>query len=100
MRERRLKLKFVQGGHIGDRMYGVKIQCGPGYPDDPPQITFINKVAIPCVDHKGRVNFKKIPEFEWSRDSYLFQALLNVRKAMKPNGVAQACQKIPDGTGY
>ena len=44
-----------QGGHIGDRIYSLKITTGPGYPDDPPLIKFVQKVDIPCVDNRGIV---------------------------------------------
>lgn len=81
-------------------MYSLKIECGPGYPNDPPKIRFIHKVAIPCVDASGNVNFNRMSAFEWHRDSYLFQAVLAIRNQMKPNPVAQACAKIPDGTTY
>lgn len=38
--------------------------------------------------------------YKWTRESYLFEALLEIRKELKPNNVAQACGKIPQGTKY
>ena len=90
----------AKGGYIGDRIYQLKIKCGPGYPDDPPQVRFVQKVSIPCVDKSGIVRFNKMPNYNWNRESYLFEALLNIRKTMKPNHVAQACSKIPAGSTY
>eukprot|EP00485_Elphidium_margaritaceum_P007452 CAMPEP_0202690112 /NCGR_PEP_ID=MMETSP1385-20130828/5218_1 /ASSEMBLY_ACC=CAM_ASM_000861 /TAXON_ID=933848 /ORGANISM="Elphidium margaritaceum" /LENGTH=157 /DNA_ID=CAMNT_0049345341 /DNA_START=58 /DNA_END=531 /DNA_ORIENTATION=- len=89
-----------QGGYIGDRMYSLRIKAGPGYPDDPPQIRFTTKVAMPCVNSQGVVDLSKLDNFSWNGESYLFGALLHIRKAMKPNGVAQACAQIPDGKTY
>eukprot|EP01083_Nonionella_stella_P148329 469299_1 len=89
-----------QGGYVGDRIYSLKIKCGPGYPDDPPQFKFVQKVAMPCVNNSGVVDFKKVNNYNWHRESYLFEALLAIRKEMKPNNVAQACAKIGNGTKY
>lgn len=41
-----------------NRIYSVKIKCGPEYPDQPPEVTFISKVNLPCVDQKtGKVRW-------------------------------------------
>ena len=36
-----------------NRIYSLKIHCGPDYPDVPPEVTFISKVNLPCVDPKN-----------------------------------------------
>ena len=39
-----------------NRIYSVKIHCGSDYPDIPPDVTFISKVNLPCVDARtGKV---------------------------------------------
>lgn len=41
-----------------NRIYSLRIHCGPEYPDQPPEVTFISKVNLPCVDAKtGKVCF-------------------------------------------
>lgn len=89
-----------QGGHIGDRIYSLKVRCGPGYPDDPPRVSFTQKVAIPCVSNVGIVDFNKMKNFRWHRDRCLFEVLLAIRKEMEPSAVAQACAKIASGKEY
>ena len=40
-----------------NRIYSLKIHCGADYPDRPPEVTFISKVNLPCVDPRnGRVS--------------------------------------------
>ena len=46
-----------QGGHIGDRIYTLKLTAGPGYPDDPPLIRFVNQVALGSVNNRGIVEW-------------------------------------------
>ena len=93
---------YTQGGYIGDRIYQLTIECGNGYPDDPPKVQFVQKVAkeLHCVEADGRVNFSKMKNYKWTRDSYLFEALLAVRKELKPDNIAKLCSQIPAGTKY
>mmetsp|Transcript_103229 Transcript_103229/g.126160 ORF Transcript_103229/g.126160 Transcript_103229/m.126160 type:complete len:155 (+) Transcript_103229:50-514(+) len=87
-----------QGGHIGERIYNLKITAGPGYPDDPPLVRFVQKVAMPCVNAKGQVEYSKLKNYKWTEESSIFEVLLAVRKMMQP--YAQACAKIKAGTTY
>ncbi|MCL4111414.1 UNVERIFIED_CONTAM: hypothetical protein GTU68_062537 [Idotea baltica] len=39
-----------------NRIYSLKIVCGPDYPHKPLQVSFLNKINIPSVNqHNGRV---------------------------------------------
>jgi ubiquitin-conjugating enzyme E2 variant len=39
-----------------NRIYSLRIHCGDNYPDEPPEVTFITKINLPCVDGKtGKV---------------------------------------------
>jgi ubiquitin-protein ligase len=39
-----------------NRIYSVKIHCGPSYPDVPPEISFTSKINLPCVNpQNGKV---------------------------------------------
>jgi len=91
-----------QGGHIGDRIYTLKIKAGGGYPDDPPQLKFVQKVDMPCVDSKGYVDFTKmnVSHFHWNRECSLFEALLAIRQEMEPSQVAQACARVSASATY
>jgi len=87
-----------QGGHIGRRIYSLKIKAGPSYPDDPPQIYFEDKVAMNAVNKRGVVEISRL--YKWNRESSISEALIKLRQAMKPVSVAKACAKIPPGTKY
>ena len=40
-----------------NRIYSVKIHCGPDYPDIPPELSFTSKINLPCVDQRnGKVH--------------------------------------------
>lgn len=67
-----------------NRIYTLKITCGKDYPDKPPQVRFISKINLPCVDKSnGTVisnNFKTLSN--WSRSYSIEIILLDLRKLM------------------
>lgn len=53
--------KYLQSVHE-NRIYSLKIHCGSDYPDKPPDVTFISKVNLPCVDPRsGKVRVTFLP---------------------------------------
>jgi ubiquitin-protein ligase len=50
--ENRHWLMILQSVHE-NRIYSLKIRCGENYPDVPPEVTFISKVNLPCVDQRN-----------------------------------------------
>ncbi|KTB03162.1 Ubiquitin-conjugating enzyme variant MMS2 [Nakaseomyces glabratus] len=67
-----------------NRIYSVSIECGPKYPDEPPTITFISKINLPCVDQStGEVNKEKFNTLkDWKRLYNMETILLDLRKEM------------------
>ena len=52
----RTNRKFIIKTVFDGRIYSLKITCGPEYPEKAPQLRFINKINIPCVNQgNGKV---------------------------------------------
>ncbi|KAI6810173.1 Ubiquitin-conjugating enzyme variant [Hortaea werneckii] len=84
-----------------NRIYSVKIKCGTDYPDAPPEVTFISKVNLPCVDQKtGKADLSKLPTLSaWKRDFTMETILIELRRYM----AAPANKKLPqpaEGTNF
>lgn len=66
-----------------NRIYSLNIVCAEDYPDKPPQVTFVSKINLPCVDSSGNV---VVGEFEtlknWKRSYTMETVLLELRKSM------------------
>jgi len=67
-----------------NRIYSLKIHCGDQYPDVPPDVTFLSKINLPCVDGKtGKVDPTKLPCLvQWRREFTMETILIELRRYM------------------
>lgn len=67
-----------------DRWYEVRIIAPDDYPAVPPEVTFVTKINMNCVDSKtGVVNPKKLPAMKnWNRNMGIEQVLQSIRMEM------------------
>jgi ubiquitin-conjugating enzyme E2 variant len=43
-----------------NRIYSLRIRCGPNYPDSPPEVWFLTRINLPCVSQKdGKVGKRR-----------------------------------------
>lgn len=67
-----------------NRIYALKIICGAEYPDQPPQMQFVSRINLPCVDQKtGKIDKLKLPCLSaWRRNFTLETVLAELRREM------------------
>ncbi|KAK5626016.1 hypothetical protein RRF57_001732 [Xylaria bambusicola] len=65
-----------------NRIYSVKMHCGPQYPDSPPTIQFISQINLPCVNPRnGVVDPKQLPCLaNWKRENTMETILIELRR--------------------
>ncbi|PWN51005.1 UBC-like protein [Violaceomyces palustris] len=83
-----------------NRIYSLKITCGPKYPDLPPEVWFLTRINLPCVKPDGKVDSSALPVLaQWKRHFTLETILVEIRRDMaSPNN-----RKLPqpaEGTFY
>ncbi|GAA5838169.1 hypothetical protein JCM5353_001519 [Sporobolomyces roseus] len=60
-----------------NRIYSLSINCGPNYPDSPPEITFLTRINLPCVDQSsGKIVTNKLPILSNWKHSYTLETIL------------------------
>ncbi|KAF2657533.1 UBC-like protein [Lophiostoma macrostomum CBS 122681] len=84
-----------------NRIYGLKIHCGPSYPDVPPEISFTSKINLPCVDPRnGKVDPTKLPCLvQWKREFTMETILIELRRYMALPQHKKLPQQ-PEGSTY
>ena len=73
----------TQTQHDG-RFYELKIHCPESYPATPPEVRFVSKINMTCVDSTtGKVINRKLPCMRsWNRNMGIEQVLVALRQEM------------------
>ncbi|KAI9230398.1 MAG: UBC-like protein, partial [Piptocephalis tieghemiana] len=83
-----------------NRIYSLRIYCGPSYPDTPPTVHFITRVNLPCVGPDGEVDPKQLAVLaHWDRKYTLETILSHLRREMAQLQNRKLPQP-PEGTTY
>jgi len=83
-----------------NRIYSLKIECGPDYPDRPPEVSFLSRVNLPFVNDRGKVDKHKLSVLaHWERNYTLEAVLVEIRKEMAASGNRKLPQP-PEGSSY
>jgi ubiquitin-conjugating enzyme E2 variant len=61
--------RFSTQGHHENRIYELKMECGPNYPKEPPEIHFVSMINLPGVNQTdGKVDGNAVGILrDWTR---------------------------------
>jgi DNA topoisomerase-2/ubiquitin-conjugating enzyme E2 variant len=73
-----------QKTHHDGRFYELRIRCPEKYPAVPPEVRFVSKINMTCVDPRtGVVNLNKVQALQrWDRNMGIEQVLGSLRAEM------------------
>jgi ubiquitin-protein ligase len=83
-----------------DRFYELRIHCPEDYPAVPPNVRFVTKINMNCVDSKtGVVSPSKLPAIKnWNRNMGIEQVLQSLRMEMCSDANRRLRQPAEGGT--
>ena len=91
---------LCQQTYYADRFYEVRIHCPDTYPAQPPDVRFVSKIVMSCVDKNGKVIMSKLPAMKnWNRNMGIEQVLQAIRMEMCSDANRRTRQPA-DGTTY
>ncbi|CCG82868.1 putative Ubiquitin conjugating enzyme [Taphrina deformans PYCC 5710] len=84
-----------------NRIYSLRITCGPTYPDHPPVLQFLSRINLPCVDAStGKVNPGRLACLaSWNRKYTMETILQELRKQVAPGYGKQFQQEASSTPG-
>lgn len=84
-----------------NRIYSLRLVCGDSYPQVPPEIWFVTRINLPCVDQSnGRVRPDQfMPLLQWRTD-YTMESLLAELRRMMALPANRKLAQPPEGTTY
>ncbi|ODV91793.1 hypothetical protein CANCADRAFT_30119 [Tortispora caseinolytica NRRL Y-17796] len=84
-----------------NRIYSLRLKCGPDYPDQPPEVQFTTKINLPCVNAEtGIVDHRKLRALAEWKDTYdIEKVLLSLRSDMGSSSHRKLTQP-PEGSMF
>jgi len=84
-----------------NRMYSLRIECGPRYPEDAPSVKFISRINMTAVNNcSGAVDSRSVPVLSrWQRDYTIKTILQELRRLMTVKENLKLSQP-PEGTSF
>jgi len=82
-----------------NRIYSLKIDITPKYPEEPPVIKFLTRINLTGVSSSGDVDRKAFPVMKsWQRNYTIKHALHDIRKTMASKENAKSSQPAEGAT--
>lgn len=82
-----------------NRIYSLNITCDESYPEKPPQVRFVSRINLPCVDAQGVVVAAQFDTLKnWKRLYTMETVLLELRKLMALDGNKKLSQPAEGST--
>jgi len=89
------------GTKFENRMYSLRVECGPNYPEESPALRFLSRVNMGGVNAQtGLVDSRNIPVLaRWNR-TYTIKTVLQDLRRMMSSKENKALPQPPEGSNF
>jgi len=94
---------IIGPGHTSheNRIYSLKIYCGPTYPEKAPLVTFETRINLPCVNPQtGVVDPNKLAVLGQWNPRYSLETILSELRREMGSQVNRKLPQPPEGTTF
>lgn len=82
------------------RLYGLRITCGPKYPDEPPVVRFVSRINLASVNPTSGLVERELPAIAgWNRNQTIESILVGLKNSMT-NPQNRKLPQPPEGTSF
>ncbi|KAL1918284.1 uncharacterized protein VTP21DRAFT_2944 [Calcarisporiella thermophila] len=84
-----------------NRIYSLRLHCDENYPDSPPQVFFVSRINLPCVNQQtGRVEPSRLGCLNSWRRSYSMETVLTELRREMANPHNRKLPQPPEGSTF